>query len=206
MDLKLNASRCFSGTHATVRFSKETLVTSGSRVKRVVTKAMSKWRKTLWPSMKGRMNTLSRRKDLKLNAAKYGRNCQFRQSDAEEAPSTKSQKESAKGSVALLKEKVQIGCVSQDSDPKKSIPRKVGKIGIESISGTQREILRRHLAQNFKFGKEKSHLEESSQSVSLIKRNPCAPRLRTDHRRKPQGNRVGPATQDVAINIYKLKK
>ena len=29
-DLKLNASRCFSGTHATVRFTKETVVTSGS--------------------------------------------------------------------------------------------------------------------------------------------------------------------------------
>ena len=34
-DLKLNATRCFSGTHATVRFTKETVVTGGSRVKRV---------------------------------------------------------------------------------------------------------------------------------------------------------------------------
>ena len=41
-DLKLNAARCFSGTRATVRFSKETVVTSGSRVKRVLTWAMSK--------------------------------------------------------------------------------------------------------------------------------------------------------------------
>ena len=36
-DFKLNATRCFSGTHATVRFTKETFVTSGSRVKRVLT-------------------------------------------------------------------------------------------------------------------------------------------------------------------------
>ena len=46
-DLKLNATRCFTRTHATVRFTKETFVTSGSRVKRVLTLAMSKWRKTL---------------------------------------------------------------------------------------------------------------------------------------------------------------
>ena len=46
-DLKLNAARCFSGTHATVRFSKETVVTSGSRVKRVLSRAMSKWTKQI---------------------------------------------------------------------------------------------------------------------------------------------------------------
>ena len=44
-DLKLNAALCFSGTHATVRFTKETVVTSGSRVKRVLIWAMSKWTK-----------------------------------------------------------------------------------------------------------------------------------------------------------------
>ena len=36
MYLKLNAARCFAGTHATVGFTKETFVTSGSRVKRVL--------------------------------------------------------------------------------------------------------------------------------------------------------------------------
>ena len=44
-DLKLNASRCFSGTHVTVRFTKKTFVASDSRVKRVLTWAMSKWTK-----------------------------------------------------------------------------------------------------------------------------------------------------------------
>ena len=33
-DLKLNAAQCFSGTHASVRFTRETFV--GSRVKRVL--------------------------------------------------------------------------------------------------------------------------------------------------------------------------
>ena len=31
-DLKLNAARCFSGTHATVRVTEEAVVTSGSCV------------------------------------------------------------------------------------------------------------------------------------------------------------------------------
>ena len=51
-DVKLNAARCFSGTHATVRVTKETFVTSGSRVKCVLTRTMPKWRKTLLLSMK----------------------------------------------------------------------------------------------------------------------------------------------------------
>ena len=46
-DRKFNAARCCTGTHATVRFTKETFVTGGSRVKRFLTWGMSKWRKTL---------------------------------------------------------------------------------------------------------------------------------------------------------------
>ena len=69
--LKLNAARCSSGTHTvTWDFSTETFVTSGSRVKRFLIWVMSKWRTSLLPSMKKRMNTLSWRKDLKLNAAR----------------------------------------------------------------------------------------------------------------------------------------
>ena len=40
---QIERARCFTGTHATVRFTKEAVVTSGSRVKRVWTWAMSKW-------------------------------------------------------------------------------------------------------------------------------------------------------------------
>ena len=69
-DLKLNAARCFSGTHATMRLTEETVVTSGSCVKRVLVWAMSRRRKTLSLSTKRRMKTLSWRKDLKLNATR----------------------------------------------------------------------------------------------------------------------------------------
>ena len=52
--------------------------------------------------------------------------CYFRHVEAEEKPSKKLKKGGAKGSVALLKESVQLGCVSQDSHPRKSILRNVG--------------------------------------------------------------------------------
>ena len=64
---KLNAARCFSGTHATVRVTEEAVVTSGSCVECVLTWAMSKWRKTVGLSLKSRIKSLSWRKDLKLN-------------------------------------------------------------------------------------------------------------------------------------------
>ena len=41
-------------------------------------------------------------------------------------------KSGGKGSVALLNESIQFGCVSQDSEPPESFPRKSGKIGIKS--------------------------------------------------------------------------
>ena len=44
----------------------------------------------------------------------YGRIWFFRHVDVEEKPSKKSKKDGAEGSVALLKESTQSGCVSQD--------------------------------------------------------------------------------------------
>ena len=44
-DLKLNAARCFTGTHAYVRLTEETVVTSATCVKRVLPWARSKWTK-----------------------------------------------------------------------------------------------------------------------------------------------------------------
>ena len=82
-----------------------------------------------------------------------GRKFFFRHVEAEEKPSKKSKKDGAKGSVALLKESTQVGCVSQDSCPRRSILREEGKLG----SKTRRQILQGHLASNKKFGKERVH-------------------------------------------------
>ena len=69
------------------------------------------------------------------SGCKYGEKRQPRHKDAEEMPSKKSKKGSANGSVASLKEKVQIGCASQESFPQKSILRKVGKLGSNASAG-----------------------------------------------------------------------
>ena len=60
---------------------------------------------------------------------KYGRTCFFRHVEAEEKPSKKSKKGGAKGSVELLKESTQLGCVSEGSYPRKSFLREKGKLG-----------------------------------------------------------------------------
>ena len=64
----------------------------------------------------------------------YGSNCLFRHADGEEKPSKRSKKESTQGAVAILKQKVQ-GCVSQNSDPKKSILRRAGQMRVNASAG-----------------------------------------------------------------------
>ena len=64
----------------------------------------------------------------------FGRTCFFRPVEAEEKPSKKSTKDGAKGSVPLLKESTHLGCVSQDSLPRKSFLREEGKLGSNAPS------------------------------------------------------------------------
>ena len=55
----------------------------------------------------------------------------------------KSRRKVVQGSVALLKESKQLGCVSQDTEPpKKSILRKSGNFGIK----LHRQVLQGHVA------------------------------------------------------------
>ena len=58
----------------------------------------------------------------------YGNHCLFRHADAEETPSKRSKREGTQEAVAILKENQVQGCVSQNSDPKKSILRKAGQV------------------------------------------------------------------------------
>ena len=55
--------------------------------------------------------------------------CRFRHVEADGQPCKKSKRSDLKGSVALFKGSIQLGCVSQDSHPRKSIQRKEGKLG-----------------------------------------------------------------------------
>ena len=62
-------------------------------------------------------------------------------------PSKKSKKSGVKGSVALSKESTQLGCVSQESYPRKSIPREPGMLGskhtVKLSRGTWHQIKNR---------------------------------------------------------------
>ena len=94
---------------------------------------------------------------------KFGRTCFFRHVEADEKPSKKSKKCGAKGSVALLKESTQLGCVSQDSYPRKSIPLEKGKLepkhAVKFSKGTWHQI---------KIREERVHREELFKSVNLM--------------------------------------
>ena len=64
--------------------------------------------------------------------------------EAEGKPNKKSKKGGAKGSVAILKQCIQLGCVSHNSYPRKSVPREPGKLGtnraIKFSKGTWHQI------------------------------------------------------------------
>ena len=69
------------------------------------------------------------------NRCIYGNNCIYRHADGEEKPSRKSKKESTQGAVANLRHRKVQGCVSQNSDPKKSILRKAGQTRLNASAG-----------------------------------------------------------------------
>ena len=97
----------------------------------------------------------------------------------------------AKGSVAILKESVQLGCVSQDSYPRKSIPRESGMLGskhtVTFSKGTWDQIK--------KFGKETVHREVLSKSVRFTSVVLARQNSRKHHMRKPCTKNDAPAKQ-----------
>ena len=103
---------------------------------------------------------------------KYGRKCFFRHVEAEERPSKKSKKGGAKGSVALLKESTQLGCVSQDSYPICSTLREDGKFGskraVKFSKGTWHQITVRA---------RKGPSRGTIPNCEPQERSPCAPKF-----------------------------
>ena len=102
----------------------------------------------------------------------YGEKCRFPHVKADVQPSTKSKKSGVKGSVAILKESFQLGCVSQDSHPRKLIPRKEGKFGsnpaVKFSKGTWHQI---------KIRERKGPSRGIIQKFEPHERSPCAPKF-----------------------------
>ena len=124
----------------------------------------------------------------------FGNNCHFQHVEAEGKPNKRSKKGGARGSAAILKESIQIGCVSQDFYPRKFILREPGKLGTKHTT-------------KLKFGKERVHREELSNSVRLMSVVLCAPKFgkRSHEETLHQERCARKAAWDLAKSICKLK-
>ena len=100
----------------------------------------------------------------------------------------KSKKGGAKGSVATSKESFQLGCVSQDSCPRRSIPREKK----ENWDQNTPSKCTRAPGTKLKFGKERVHREVLSTIVRLMS-SPCAPKFEEDHTRRLRSKNDAPA-------------
>ena len=104
----------------------------------------------------------------------YGKECRFRHVEAEETPSKKSKKSGGKGTVALLKDSTQLGCVFHDSHPTKSILDEMTPSNSPRARGT-----------TSKFGKQRVHREASFRSVNFMSVVLARHNSGNDHKRKP---------------------
>ena len=131
-----------------------------------------------------------------------GRKCFFRHVEAEEKPSKKSKKDGAKGSVAFLKESTQLGCVSQDSCPRRSSLREEGKLGskraVKFSKGTRHQI---------KIREREGPSRGTIQKCEPHERSLCAPKFeqRSHEETLHQERCARRVAWHLAKNIHKLK-
>ena len=130
-----------------------------------------------------------------------GDKCQFRHVEAEGMSSKKSKKGGAKGSVAMLKESIQLGCVYQDSCPRQSILSEPGKLGSKLAvifpKGTWHQI---------RIRERKGPSRGIIQKRAPHERSPCTPKFRErSHEETLHLERCARKAAWVWQNIYKLK-
>ena len=100
-----------------------------------------------------------------------GDKCHFRHVEAEGKPHRRSKKGGAKGSVATLKESLQLGCVSQDSYPRKSILREPGRSGSKHA-----DMFSKRTWHQIKIRERKGASRGIIQKCARHERSPCAPK------------------------------
>ena len=133
----------------------------------------------------------------------YCDKCHFRHVEAEWMPNKKSKKSGAQGSVAILKESIQLSCVSQDSYPRKPILRVPGMFGskhaVKFSKCTWHQI---------KIRERKGPSRSIIQKCASHERSPCAPKFeeRPHEETLQQERSVRKAAEYLANNIHKLKK
>ena len=102
---------------------------------------------------------------------KYGDKCRFRHTEVDGQPSGKVEEKWCQVSGASLKESLQLGCVSQDSNSRRCILRKGCNMGsnhtVKVSTGTWHHI---------KIRERKGPSRGVIQKCEHHERNPCAPR------------------------------
>ena len=132
-----------------------------------------------------------------------GEKCRFRHVEADGQPSKKSQKSVVKGSVALSKESKHLGCVSQDSHPRKLVLRKEGKLGsnhtVKFSTGSWLHA---------KIRDRKGPSRGVIQKCEPHERNPCAPKFaeRTQDETLHQESCVRRLAWNLAKSVHKLQE
>ena len=110
---------------------------------------------------------------------------------------------SNQGAVAILKDKRVQGCLSQNTDPKKSFLRKTEQTRLNASAGHTIKFSGRTWYEIKKFGKEKGLLEALSQKVNLTSEILARQSLRKGHLRKPHDKKNVLAKQrGIRRNIY----
>ena len=140
------------------------------------------------------------------NRCIHGSNCLYQHVDAEEKPSKKSKKESTQGAIAILKEKKVQGCVSQNSDPKKSILRQIVHTRLNASEGHDLTFSRRTWYE-IQCQERKGPSPGVIQKDEPHERNPCAPTFeeRTPEETSRQDECSRKAAWDLARKLYKLQ-
>ena len=129
--------------------------------------------------------------------------CHFRHTEADGQPSEKVKAKWRKRSVALLKENIQLGCVSQDSNQKKSILREVGRWGSTHAVKFSKTMMRPR-KNSGKIGS----IEGSQTEMCTSGANSVGSKIRGQNaRRNPETGSDAPAEDawDLAKDVHKLK-
>ena len=136
----------------------------------------------------------------------HGSNCQYRHADGEEKPSKKSKSVSNQGAIAILKEKKIQGCLSQNSDPKKSFLRNTVQTRLNASAGHAIKFSGRTWCE-IQIRERKGPSRGVFQKGEPHERNPCALKFeeRTPQETLRQEECARKAAWDLAKHKYKLK-
>ena len=126
----------------------------------------------------------------------------WRHTEVDGQPTQKSKTGGAKGSVAILKESIQLVCVSQDYHPRKSILRKEEQLGSNRTVNFSKRTWH-HIKIPVRMGPSRGVIEK----CELHDHNPCAPRFgeRTQDETSQQERCARRVAWNLAKSVYKLK-